>query len=47
VGWSYVSLLFIISRPNADIFTWPALSNQKPKELSAGGFFYTGELHYN
>jgi len=29
------------------LFTWPALSNQKPNDLSAGGFFYTGELHYN
>ena len=43
VGWPYVSVLFIIPRPNAVIFTWPALSNQKPNDLSAGRFFYTGE----
>jgi len=47
VGWSYVPVLFIISRLNAVIFTWPALSNQKPDNLSAAGFFYTGELLYN
>jgi len=47
VGWSLVLVLFIISHPNAVIFTWLALSNQKPDDLSAGGFFNTGELLYN
>ena len=46
-GWPYVSVLFIISRPDAVTFTWPPLSNQKLNDLSADGFFYTGELLYS
>jgi hypothetical protein len=47
VGWSYVFVLFIISRPNAGFYNLAYASKQKPENLSGAGFFHTGELLYN
>jgi len=46
MGWAYIQILFKPLRPIAFYFTWPALSNENANDLSAGGFFYTGDVLY-
>jgi len=46
MGWPPLPSIRKAHRLNAVFSTCPALSNQNPDDLSAGGFFYTDVVLY-